>query len=77
MIIKIKVKPQSGRREVVKISDKEYKVSLKERAEDNKANIELIKLLGKRFNISSNDINIIKGLKSRNKIIEIKNTDGG
>jgi len=61
----------------VKISDDEYKISLKERAENNKANIELIKLLGKRFNISSNDINIIKGLKSRNKIIEIKNTDGG
>ena len=76
MIIKIKVKPNSGKKEVQKISDDEYIVSLKERAENNKANIELIKLLSKELKVSSNNIKIIKGLKSKNKIIEIKNTDG-
>jgi len=70
MIIKIKVKPNSGKKEVQKISDDEYIVSLKERAENNKANIELIKLLSKELKVSSNNI------KSKNKIIEIKNTDG-
>lgn len=68
MIIKIKVYPHSGREEIIKNSDKEYKAYLKKPAEDNKANIELLKLLKKYF---KKDINIIKGLKSRNKIVEV------
>jgi len=43
MIIQVKVYPHSGREEVVKINEKEYKVYLKKPAEDNKANIELVK----------------------------------
>jgi uncharacterized protein (TIGR00251 family) len=89
MIIKVKVKPGSGKQEVVKINEEEIKVSLKSHAEDNKANLELIKLLKKEYgtnNIKNKffnaqtskkkhevyDIKIIKGLRSRNKIIEIK-----
>jgi uncharacterized protein (TIGR00251 family) len=68
MIIKVKVKPASGRQNIEKISDSEYKVFLKSRAEDNKANIELLKLLKKHF--SGQDIKILKGLKSKDKIIE-------
>ena len=68
MIIKVKVKPNSGKQEVKKIGDAEYIVSLKKPAEDNKANIELVKLLKKHF---SDDINIIKGLKIKNKVVKI------
>jgi uncharacterized protein (TIGR00251 family) len=68
MIINVKVRPQSGKQEVKKISEKEYVVSLKNPAVENKANLELIKLLGKYF---SCNINIIKGLKSRRKVIKI------
>lgn len=68
MIIKIKVYPKSGREEIIKISENSYKVYLKKPADDNKANIELIKLLRKHF---KKNINIIKGLKSRDKIIEV------
>ncbi len=68
MKIKIKVKPGSGKQEIVKTGD-EYLVYLKNRAEDGKANLELLKLLKKYF---GKNINIIKGLKSRNKIIELK-----
>ena len=38
---------------------------------DGKANRELIKLLSKELNISKNKINIIKGEKNKEKIIEI------
>ena len=69
MILKIKVKPNSKEQKIIKINENEYKISLKEKAEDNKANIELIKLLKKYF---GKNIKIIKGLKSRNKIIEVK-----
>lgn len=71
MILKIKVKPHSGKQEVEKISDEEYKISLKSVPEDNKANIELIKLLSKKLKVSSKNINIIKGLTSKNKIVKI------
>ena len=66
----VRVKPNSGKEEIEKISEGEYKVSLKSAAVDNKANIELIKIFKKYL---GKDIRIIKGLKSRNKMIEVKN----
>ncbi len=68
MIIKVKVKPNSGKQEVEKI-DGGYLVHLKKIPEDNKANIELIKLLKKHF---KKNIKIIKGLKSKDKMIEVR-----
>ena len=68
MILKIKVKPNSSKQEICKLSDIEYMVNLKSRAEDNKANIELLKMLKKEFKA---DVKIIKGMKSRNKIVEV------
>lgn len=68
MIIKVKVKPNSKEQEIVKISENEYKITLKENAEDNKANIELLKMLKKHF---GKEVQIVKGLKSKNKIVSI------
>ena len=71
MKIEVKVKPNSKKQEVVKISKDKYVISLKKPSIDNKANFELIKLLSKELKVSSKSINIIKGLTSRNKIIKI------
>ena len=68
MIIKVKVYPNSGKENIEQISSEEYKVYLKKPAEDNKANIELLKLLKRHFKVEAK---IIKGLKSRDKIISI------
>ena len=68
MIINVKVHLSSGREEIVKINNDSYKIYLKKPAEDNKANIELLKLLKRQFGVEAK---IIKGLKSRNKIVEI------
>ena len=67
MIIKIKVKPHSGKQEIIK-NRGEYVVCLKSIPEDGKANIELVKLLKKHFN---KPVKIKSGLTSRNKIVEI------
>ena len=67
MIIEVKVSPGRKKQEIEKVGSA-YKVSLKEKAEDNKANIALLKLLKKYFN---SEVRIIKGLKSRNKIVRI------
>jgi len=73
MILNVKVKPNSSKQEIVEVGDNEYIVSLKERAEEGRANLELIKLLKKYFKNKGgvDNIKIIKGLKSRNKIVEV------
>lgn len=68
MRINIKVQPNSGRQEIQQISEKEYKVFLKKSPEDNKANLELIKLLKKYF---KKETNIIRGFTSKRKVVEI------
>lgn len=70
MFIKIKVKPSSGKQEIEKISESQYLVHLKSPAEDNKANVELVKLLQKYFHADA--IKIKLGLTSKNKLIEVK-----
>jgi len=46
-------------------------VGLTSKPERGKANLELIKKIAKHFKVSSSQIRILSGLKSRKKIIEI------
>ena len=68
---KITVKANSNKNEVLGYDEikKSYKINIKAKAEDNKANKEIIKFLsrtiGKRIVIKS-------GLKSKEKIIEVR-----
>ena len=71
MIVKVKTKPNSDREKLEKISEIEYRAELKDPAENNKANIRLIHLLGKEFSVSYRKIRI-KNPKSRVKFIEVK-----
>ncbi len=68
MKIKIKVKPNSGKQSVEKDGEI-YIVNVKSRAENNRANIEVTKLLEKYFKKS---VRIKSGLTSRNKLVEIE-----
>lgn len=72
MIIKIKVKANAGKQEVIKVDNRKYEVSLRSKAENNKANLELLKLLRRYF---KKDIRIIAGVRSKNKILEVKKID--
>jgi hypothetical protein len=70
MIIYVKVKPNSSEDKVEKVSNNEYNISVKEKAEQGKANNRIINLLAKEFNVSYRKIKI-KNPMSRKKIIEI------
>ncbi|MCR4285241.1 MAG: DUF167 domain-containing protein [archaeon] len=72
MKIRVIVVPNSGRQEILKISEKEYKVFLKRSPEKNKANDELVGLLKKEFKCP---VAIIRGKTSKTKLVEIKNGD--
>lgn len=71
MIIHVKVKPGAKEEIINKIDDNNYEISVRERAEDNKANVRVINILAKEFRVSYKKISI-KNPKSRKKIVEIE-----
>ena len=70
MIINISVKPNSNENKLIKIDDRNYIAYISEPAEKNKANVQLIRILCKEFNVSHKNIKI-KNPSSRKKIVEI------
>jgi uncharacterized protein len=69
MFLTLKVKPNSRK----SFFDENDKIAfLKASPEKNKANLELIKLIAKHFKVSSSQIMIVRGLTSREKVVEIK-----
>ena len=67
---KIIVKTNTKKNEVLgydKIKEA-YRISIKEKAEDNRANKEIIKFLSK---LLKKKVRIVSGLKSKEKILEV------
>jgi len=71
MIINVKVKPRSSEQKVSKISENKFIICLKSKPENNKANIEMIRLISKHFQIPFTRIKIKSGLTNSNKIVEL------
>lgn len=69
-MIEVKVIPNSKKSLIIKDNDK-FKIYVKKPAVDNKANEEAIELLAEFFKVKKSNIKIIKGMKSRNKLIEV------
>jgi len=65
--IKLKVKPNSKRTEILKEERDEVVLAVKSSAEKNKANLEILKFFAKELKTK---IRIVRGLKSRNKIVD-------
>lgn len=68
MKLKIEVKPNSKKQEIEKISNQKYKIHLTSEPQKGKANVELLRLIKKHF---KKQARIIKGLKSKNKVVEL------
>lgn len=66
--IKVKVKTKRPKTEIKKIENDIYYINLKSAPEKGKANKELINFLSKHF---KKRVQIIKGLKSKEKIIKL------
>lgn len=69
--IRIIVKANTPRNQVVRYDDSReaYRVNIKEPAREGKANKEIIKFFSKLF---KKDVKIVKGLKSKEKILKIR-----
>ena len=70
MIKRVKVIP-NAKEEKIYQENGIYKIKIKEPAIEGKANLALIKFLAKEFKTKKRNIKILKGKKTRNKIIEI------
>lgn len=73
MEYEIKVKARSKKNEVVQSEDGSLTVFVTAPAVDDKANNSVIKLLAKHWGVSKSRVSIIKGLKSKNKVVELSN----
>ena len=69
-IYNIVVKPGSSQEKIIESTDGELTVYLHAGAHDGEANAALIKLLSKHFRVPKTSINILRGKKSRIKIVE-------
>ena len=65
----VKVKPNSPETKIVSETADEMTVEIAAPAENNKANIELIKFLSKKF---GKHVRIVRGLTSKKKIIVLE-----
>lgn len=71
MIINVKVKPNSSKKELENFGNNRYLAYLKEPPENDRANLELISLLSKELGVPPKSIKIKFGRTSKDKIIEI------
>ena len=66
----ITVKPGSSQEKIIETNEGELTIYLRAKAHDGEANNALIKLLSKYYKVPKTSIKIIRGTKSKSKIIE-------
>lgn len=69
MYLKIRVKPNSSKEEVVKEKEDHYKISVREKAERNQANRRVIEILQGMF--PGKSVRIIHGHQGPSKLVAI------
>ena len=70
MRLKIKVFPKASRQEIVE-KDGFIKAYITEAPEKGKANKAVIELVARHYKVKKNQVRIVSGQKSRNKVAEI------
>jgi uncharacterized protein (TIGR00251 family) len=71
MQIDIKVVPRAHKNIVEKIDNKTYKVRVTTSPVDDKANKAVQKMLADYFDVSKSRVKIVRGAKSRKKVVEV------
>ena len=71
MLIKVHVTPNAKQVKVIKVTETSFEVKVDERAEGGRANKRLLEILSSHFKVPKSKIIIVKGTKSRDKIVEV------
>jgi len=72
VVFNIRVVPRASRSEIVGLHNGALKIRIAAPPVDGAANVELIKILAKTFNVAKSNIEIISGLASKNKQCRIR-----
>jgi uncharacterized protein (TIGR00251 family) len=74
--LSVRVIPNKPESKIVAIyEDTKIRIDIKSRPIDGKANQELIKYLAKLFGVNRNQVMIVRGINSRNKLIKIESVN--
>ncbi|MBN1222912.1 MAG: DUF167 domain-containing protein [Candidatus Aminicenantes bacterium] len=71
LYLNVKVLPRSPKQEVVRLDSGEYRVRVQAAPSKGEANKELIKVIAAHFSIPASRVEIVKGHKSRNKVVAV------
>ena len=71
MQIKVRVTANARKVAVSRLGESEFEVKVDAIASEGKANKRLIEILSQHFGVSKSGVRILKGQKSREKIIEV------
>lgn len=71
MLLNIRVIPRSSKNEIRQMADGSFKIKLTTAPVEGQANEALIELLSKEFGVAKSGIRIVKGERSKNKIVNI------
>jgi len=71
MDILVKVIPRSSQTEIIEEKQNYLKIRLKAAPIKGKANAELIKFLAKKYQVSQSQVEIVKGLTAKEKLVRI------
>lgn len=72
MYIRVTAHPGAKKESVLKESDTEFTISVKEEAERNLANRRIVQIIAEEFGIEPERIRMISGHRSRRKIINVE-----
>ena len=70
MMLNVGVIPNARKNEIIKDGNT-FRVRLSAPAAEGKANSALIELLAEHFGVKKSAVKIVKGIKSRNKLVEL------
>jgi len=71
MLIKVKVFPDSKKKEIIKKADDKSEIKVKEKPEQGMANKRVKEILARYLNIPEEKLILIRGARQRNKIFKI------
>lgn len=72
MRIYVRVSPRSSKKEIVKVSNGEYKVKLTAAPVEGEANKMLVEMLADYFGVSKSRVEIVGGKSAKTKIVDVR-----
>jgi uncharacterized protein len=71
MLILVHVTPNAREPRIMKVGEASFEVKVDEKAIEGRANTRLIEILSEHFRVPKSRIAIVRGAKSRDKVLEV------